>query len=162
MSQAMRQTYVSPLPDGVDAPGWEMIDQLLTNAEMYWVTSLDGDAFHTVPVIGIWWEGAWYSCNPRSEQKYRNLTRNPMCQVLTGCSVLGAGWDVTVHGSVEEVPAMEDRLRFARQMAEQYPEPWRFKGTEEHMWVYRLLPTHVRAFHRLDPIISARWDVVDE
>jgi hypothetical protein len=49
-------------------------------------------------------------------------------------------------------------MRFGRQLTEKYPEPWRFEGTEEDMWVYRLVPTHARAFHRSDPISYARWD----
>ena len=57
---------------------------------------------------------------------------------------------------------LADRMRFGRQMAEKYPEPWRFEGTEEDMWVYRIVPTHVRAFHRLDPISSARWDFSED
>ena len=99
-----------------------------------------------------------YSCNPRSERKYRNLTTNPVCQALTGCSRLNEGLDVAVHGRAGEMPEMADRLRFGRQMAEKYSEPWRFEGTEEDMWVYRIVPTHVRAFHRFNPISSARWD----
>lgn len=139
-------------------PTWEDAEKAIRDAEMYWITSLDEGIPHTVPVIGIWWEGALYSCNPRSEQKYRNLQANSVCQALTGCSTLAPGLDVAIHGRVEEVPDMEDRLRFGRQMAEQYPEPWRFKGTEMDFWVYRLVPTHIRAFHRLDPISIARWD----
>lgn len=137
---------------------WEKVEEAITAAEMYWVTSLQDGVPHTVPVIGIWWEGAWYSCNPRSEQKYKNLNDNPVCQALTGHSVLAPGLDIAIHGMAEEMPEMEDRLRFARQMAEKYPEPWRFEGTEEDMWVYRLVSTHIRAFHRLDPMGFARWD----
>lgn len=137
---------------------WADAEKVLAASEMYWITSLDNGEPHTVPVIGIWWEGALYSCNPRSERKYRNLTTNPVCQALTGCSRLNEGLDVAVHGRAEEMPEMADRLRFGRQMAEKYSEPWRFEGTEEDMWVYRIVPTHVRAFHRFNPISSARWD----
>jgi nitroimidazol reductase NimA-like FMN-containing flavoprotein (pyridoxamine 5'-phosphate oxidase superfamily) len=141
---------------------WADAEQALESAEMYWITSLDNGEPHTVPVIGVWWEGAWYSCNPRAERKYANLTANPVCQVLTGCSRLNAGLDVVVHGRAEEMPELADRLRYGRHMAEKYPEPWRFEGTEEGMWVYRVVPTHVRAFHRLDPISSARWDFSED
>lgn len=141
---------------------WADVEQVLESSEMYWITSLDNGEPHTVPVIGIWWEGALYSCNPHSERKYTNLTTNPTCQALTGCSRLNEGLDVAVHGRAEEMPELADRKRFGRQMAEKYPEPWRFEGTEENMWVYRIVPTHVRAFHRFNPISSARWDFAEE
>jgi nitroimidazol reductase NimA-like FMN-containing flavoprotein (pyridoxamine 5'-phosphate oxidase superfamily) len=145
-------------PEGDYVPTWADAEKVLEAAEMYWITSLDNGEPHTVPVIGVWFEGALYSCNPRSEKKYSNLKANPVCQALTGCSTLSAGLDVSVHGRVEEMTELDDRMRFGRQMADKYPEPWRFEGAEEDMWVYRLIPTHVRAFHRLDPISFARWD----
>ena len=144
--------------DGTTKPDWSVIEAELRDAEMYWITSLQDGEPHTVPVIGTWWEGALYSCNPRSEQHYKNLQQNSVCQALTGCSKLNEGFDIAVHGRVEEVPEMEGRLRFAAQMAEKYPEPWRFQGTEEDMWVYRLIPTHIRAFHRFNPLTLAKWE----
>ena len=137
---------------------WKDVEGELELSQMYWITSLEDGIPHTVPVIGIWYEGALYSCNPRSEQKYTNLTTNPTCQALIGSSQLNKGLDVAVHGTAEEMPDMEDRLRFGKQMAEKYSLPWRFQGTEEDMWVYRIVPTHIRAFHRSNPLASARFD----
>ncbi len=137
---------------------WEDVENELVLAQMYWITSLEDGIPHTVPVIGIWHEGELYSCNPRSEQKYKNLKANPTCQALIGSNQLNKGIDVAVHGHVEEVTDMDARLLYGRQMAEKYPEPWRFVGTEEDMWVYKLVPTHVRAFHRMNPLASARFD----
>lgn len=148
----------SPSDDVSAIATWDEIERALTTAEMYWLTSIQHGELHTVPVIGVWWEGGLTMCSPRSERKYANLKANPVCQVLTGCSRLSPGLDIVVHGLAEELPEMEDRLRYGRQMAEKYPEPWRFEGTEEDMWVFRLVPTHVRAFHRLDPITYTRWD----
>lgn len=137
---------------------WADVDAELEMAQVYWLTSLDEGIFHSVPVIGVWFEGALYFCSPRSEHKYRNLKANPVCQVLTGSSQLNAGINVAIHGLAEEVEEMEHRLRYGRQMGEKYPQPWRFEGTEEDMWVIRIVPTHIRAFHRENPIASARFD----
>lgn len=158
MTKQPATTAAMSEPAGDYVPTWADAEQALEAAEMYWITSLDNGEPHTVPVIGVWWEGALYSCNPRTERKYKNLTANPVCQALTGCSTLNEGLDVVVHGRVEEMTEFDDRKRFGRQMAEKYPEPWRFEGTEEDMWVYRLVPTHVRAFHRLNPISFARFE----
>lgn len=152
------QTTAYPETEGGYVPSWDETETALIESDMYWVTTLQKGVPHTVPVIGIWWDGAVYSCNPRSEQKYKNLQDNPVCQMLTGCSKLDAGLDIAVHGHAEEVTEMEGRFRFARQMAEKYSEPWHFQGTEEDMWVYRLVPTHVRVFHRFNPLGSARYD----
>ena len=137
---------------------WKDVETELELAQMYWITSLQDGIPHSVPVIGIWFEGALYSCNPRSEQKYKNLQANSVCQALIGSNQLNKGLNVAVHGVAEEITQMEDRLRFGKQMAEKYPLPWRFVGTEEDMWVYRLVPTHVRVFHRMNPLASARFD----
>lgn len=141
---------------------WKAVETELELAQMYWITSLQDDIPHSVPVIGIWFEGAFYSCNPRSEQKYKNLQANPVAQALIGNNQLNKGLNVAVHGVAEEMTEMEDRLRFGKQMAEKYPLPWRFVGTEEDMWVYRIVPTHVRAFHRMNPLASARFDFSEE
>lgn len=102
---------------------WEDASNELELAQMYWITSLEDGVPHTVPVIGIWFEGELYSCNPRSEQKYTNLTTNPVCQALIGSSQLNKGLDVAVHGTASEVTDMEGRLQFGRQMASKYQEP---------------------------------------
>ena len=137
---------------------WEDVEGELNLSQMYWITSLEEGIPHTVSVIGVWHEGALYSCNPRGEQKYKNLKANPVCQALIGSSQLNKGIDIAVHGHAEEMTEMVDRLRFAKQMATKYDEPWRFEGTEEDMWVYRVVPTHIRVFHRENPLASARFD----
>ena len=141
---------------------WKDVENELESAQMYWITSLQNGIPHSVPVIGVWFEGAWYSCNPRSEQKHKNFQENQVGQVLIGSNQLNKGLNVAVHGVVEEMTEMEDRLRFGKEMAEKYPLPWRFEGTEEDMWAYRLVPTHARAFHRMNPPASARFDFESE
>lgn len=137
---------------------WDDVSSEIELSQMYWITSLQDGVPHTVPVIGIWFEGELYSCNPRSEQKYANLAKNPVCQALCGSSQLNKGLDVSIHGHAQEVTEMELRLRYGKHMAAKYQEPWRFEGTEEDMWVYKIVPTHIRAFHRMNPLASARFD----
>lgn len=138
---------------------WEEVEGELVNSQMYWITSLQDGTPHTVPVIGVWYEGALYSCNPRSEQKYKNLKENSVCQALMGSSQLNGGLDVAVHGHAEEVEDMGGRTLFAEQLNAKYPPSWQgFDGAEEDMWVYRVVPTHIRAFHRENPLASARFD----
>lgn len=137
---------------------WEEVSNELISAQMYWITSLQDGIPHSVPVIGVWFENALYSCNPRSEQKYKNFQQNFTGQALIGANELNKGLNVAVNGFIEEMSEMEDRLRFGKQMAEKYPLPWRFVGTEDDMWVYRLVPTHVRAFNRMNPLASAKFE----
>lgn len=138
---------------------WKDVEGDLMLAQMYWITSLEEGIPHTVPVIGVWHEGALYFCSPRSEHKHQNLKANTVCQALTGSSQLTAGIDVAIHGHAEEVEDMEGRALFAEQLNAKYPPSWQgFEGTEEDMWVIRVVPTHIRAFHRENPIASARFD----
>src|SRR5215217_3898435 len=89
------------------APAWSDIDQLLAEAQLYWIVTVRADGRpHAVPLCGVWREGAFWFCTGDAEQKMRNLEHDPHVTVLAG--PLGAGgWssgkDIAVEGVAERV-----------------------------------------------------------
>jgi nitroimidazol reductase NimA-like FMN-containing flavoprotein (pyridoxamine 5'-phosphate oxidase superfamily) len=61
----------------VTAPPWEDIEALLTNAQLYWIITVRTDGRpHAVPLVGVWYDGAFAFCTGSEEQKQRNLHAN--------------------------------------------------------------------------------------
>jgi hypothetical protein len=61
---------------------WEWAEQRFSKSHNYWLTTVRPDgAPHTMPVWGIWLEGAWYCSTSAKSRKGRNLARNNHCVV---------------------------------------------------------------------------------
>ena len=92
------------------------------------------------------WNGdALYFSTGPTEQKYRNLERNPHCILTTGCNGLDDGLDLVVGG--EAVRVTDDaRLRvLAEAWDTKYGRDWPLTGSEEDAaQVFEVKP--VRAF----------------
>src|SRR4051794_26853147 len=89
------------------APPWEEIEELLTNAQLYWIITVRRDGRpHAVPLVGVWHDGAFAFCTGAEEQKQRNLDANGRVAVTTG-STGANGWDsgkdVVVEGTAVRV-----------------------------------------------------------
>jgi len=73
---------VPPLLEGI-LP-WEWARERLSKSHNYWLTTTRPDcAPHTMPVWGIWLNGAWYCSTGTKTRKARNLAKNPYCTVCT-------------------------------------------------------------------------------
>ena len=56
------------------APPWNDIEQLLIDAQLYWIITVRADGRpHAVPLVGVWHDGAFAFCTGSEEQKQRNL-----------------------------------------------------------------------------------------
>jgi hypothetical protein len=63
---------------------WEWARKRLNESHNYWFTSVrENGAPHTMPVWGVWLEGAYYFSTGASSRKARNLQQNPNCVVCT-------------------------------------------------------------------------------
>src|SRR5918992_1066625 len=75
------------------APPWDDIQRLLSDGQLYWITSVGEDGGrHAVPLVGVWHDGAFAFCTGPDEQKQRNLEANPHVAVTTGTTG-ASGWD---------------------------------------------------------------------
>jgi hypothetical protein len=85
---------------GADATPWSVVEGQLTEAKVYWVSTVRPDGRpHVTPIAGIWSDGAFcFSTGPR-ERKAVNLETNRRCVVTTGSNLL-EGLDVVLEGTV--------------------------------------------------------------
>ena len=147
------------------APPWTDIERLLGEAQLYWIITVRADGRpHAVPLVGVWFDGAFAFCTGPEEQKQRNLDTNPQIAVTTGGT--GAkGWDssgkdVVVEGRAVRVSDPEALRALAAAWFDKYGEDWMFEvrghefversasggSTSGGAWVYRVEPAKVIAF----------------
>jgi hypothetical protein len=61
---------------------WEWACERLSTSHNYWFTTVRGDGTpHTMPVWGVWLDGAWYCSTGARSRKAQNLAVNPRCVV---------------------------------------------------------------------------------
>jgi nitroimidazol reductase NimA-like FMN-containing flavoprotein (pyridoxamine 5'-phosphate oxidase superfamily) len=121
--------------EGVPATEWADARGRLENAELYWVTTVRRDGRpHVTPLIAVWHDDALYFCTGPTEQKAKNIARNPHCILMTGCNALHEGIDLVVEGDATKV---SDDVKL-RRIADAYESKY---GTEWHFDV------HDGAFH---------------
>ena len=113
------------------APPWSEIEQRLIDAPLYWMVTVRRDGRpHSVPLVGVWTNGAFHFCTGRLEQKWKNFEANPHVTVLAG--PLGAdGWgrgkDISVEGVVERVTDVAQLQELADGWRAKYGSDWDFE-----------------------------------
>ena len=89
--------------DAVPTP-WEETRRLLETAELFWIVTVRADGRpHVTPLVAVWLDGSLYFCTGDTEQKARNLQRNPHVILETGSLRWNAGIDVVVEGDAVQV-----------------------------------------------------------
>lgn len=148
----------------VTAPPWEDIEALLTNAQLYWIITVRADGRpHAVPLVGVWYDGAFAFCTGSDEQKQRNLDANQQVAVTTGTTGVN-GWDsgkdVVVEGTAQRVTDSDALQALADAWFAKYGEDWKFEVRDQEFVelsnsggstgggarVYRVAPAKVIAF----------------
>lgn len=96
-SAELHESFSEP---GATAPAWTEVAEVLTNSEMFWLSTVRRDGRpHVTPLPAIWLDGTLYFCTGAHEQKSANLRANPSCVLTTGSSDLRSGLDVVVEGT---------------------------------------------------------------
>lgn len=140
------------------APPWEDVERLLTEAELYWLTTVRADGRpHVTPLVGVWHDGAFAFCTGEGEQKHVNLQTNPRVAVTTGHNTWKGGTDVVAEGSAERVTGRERLQPLAEAWVAKYGEDWPWQADDEGFadgdgrpWVFVVRPAKVIAFGK-DP-----------
>jgi general stress protein 26 len=97
---------------GATAPPWVKVVDVLSQSEMFWLSTVRRDGRpHVTPLPAIWLGGTLHFCTGAAEQKARNLESNPNCVLTTGTNQFRAGLDVVVEGAAVRVT---DRARLER------------------------------------------------
>ncbi|MDX6308407.1 MAG: hypothetical protein QOI06_1453 [Nocardioidaceae bacterium] len=113
------------------APPWDDIERILTDAQLYWIVTVRADGRpHAVPLVGVWYDGAFAFCTGQEEQKQRNLDSDPRLAVTTG-STGANGWDsgkdVVVEGTAIRVTDAAALQALADAWFAKYGEDWKFE-----------------------------------
>lgn len=106
---------------------WATTEQVLADAELYWITTVRADGRpHVTPLIGVWHDGALHFGTGLREQKYRNLQANRHVALTTGTNTWAQGLDVVVEGTAAPVRDNAELQRIADAYVAKYGEVWRF------------------------------------
>jgi PPOX class probable F420-dependent enzyme len=106
---------------------WHHADDVLTEAQIYWLSTARADGRpHVTPLIAIWHEGAAYFCTGPTEQKAKNLQRNPQCVLTAGADSLNEGLDVVVEGTATAVVDDATLHQIADAYEAKYGSDWAF------------------------------------
>jgi nitroimidazol reductase NimA-like FMN-containing flavoprotein (pyridoxamine 5'-phosphate oxidase superfamily) len=144
---------------------WEDGRRQLEDASVFWLSTVRSDGRpHVTPLIAVWLDGALHFCTGPSEQKAKNLARNPHCILLTGSNAYDDGLDVVVEGDAVQVTD-ETKLRLlAEAYVSKYGEDWRFDVRDGAFFsreggtapVYAVAPAKALGFAKGD-YAQTRW-----
>jgi general stress protein 26 len=98
---------------GAAARPWAEVAEVLSNSEMFWLSTVRRDGRpHVTPLPAIWLDGKLHFCVGSHEQKTKNLQSNPRCILTTGANQFRSGLDVVVEGTAARItsPAQLQRL----------------------------------------------------
>jgi general stress protein 26 len=114
------------------APSWPDVQELLTNAELYWLTTVRADGRpHVSPLVGVWHDGAFAFCTGAGEQKQVNLEHGNHVAVTTGANAWKQGTDVVVEGEARRVTGRERLAPLAQAWRDKYGEDWAWSATDD-------------------------------
>jgi hypothetical protein len=144
------------------ATPWAEALEILEQAQIYWLSTVRPDGRpHVTPLMGVWWEGAFYFCTGPSERKARNLEDNARCAVTTGCNAL-EGTDIVLEGSAVRV-SEEAALRHLTDLYDS-KYGWRYEVREGAFYgeggtalVYRVAPSTGFGFGKGKAFSQTRW-----
>lgn len=116
-----------------EAPlSWDRAVELLTAAELYWLTTVRADGRpHVTPLIGLWHDGAFVFCTGTEEQKAHNLRAAPNVVVTTGTNTWAAGTDIVLEGVAEPITQRDLLQEIADDFLATYGPSWKFELHEE-------------------------------
>ena len=132
--------------EGAPAVPWPEARQALEEAGTYWLSTVRADGRpHVTTLIAMWNGDALYFSTGPTEQKYKNLEKNPHCVMTTGSNRLDEGLDLVVEGDAVRVTDDARLQVLAEAWQAKYGRDWNLTGTEKDpAHVFEVKP--VRAF----------------
>ena len=89
---------------GATARNWADVDRALTDAKIFWLSTVRADGRpHVTPLPAVWSGRVLHFCTGAEEQKARNLAHESRCVLTTGTDKQDQGLDVIVEGSASRV-----------------------------------------------------------
>lgn len=133
---------------------WGSVADLLTGAELYWLSTVRADGRpHVTPLVGLWTGQAFVFCTGPTEQKAHNLAHGAAVAVTTGTNTWNAGLDAVVEGTAQRVRGGDRLTALAAAYRAKYGEDWTFDCDDETFspgenaaYVFEVAPAKVLAF----------------
>lgn len=149
-----------------EARPWADAAKALTEAELYWLTTVRPDGRpHVTPLIGVWWQGALHFSTGAEERKARNLAANAEVVLTTGTNTWAEGFDVVVEGRADRVTDGSVLTGLAEVWEAKYGAVWHFDVADglfvgaqgNRAEVFAVSPRTVFGFGKGDPFTQTRW-----
>ncbi|HEX4218500.1 MAG TPA: pyridoxamine 5'-phosphate oxidase family protein [Acidimicrobiales bacterium] len=137
------------------ATSWSATQQVLEEAELFWITTVRADGRpHVSPLVAVWLDDALYFSTGPTEQKALNLRANSNVALTTGTNNWDGGLDVVVEGPATQVTDDALLARLATAWSAKWDGRWRYEvrgGLFHHpdggdVVVYAIHPKKVLAF----------------
>jgi len=148
-----------------DATPWSEAARVLTEAELYWITTVRSDGRpHVTPLVAVADGEVVHFTTGLTEQKARNLEHNPHVALTTGNNTWDRGLDVVVEGTAVRVTDQAELRRIADAYVAKYGSAWEFEvgdgvfvhGEGNDAAVFRIEPNKVLAFAK-EPHAQTRY-----
>lgn len=111
---------------------WSWAEKRLSESHIYWLTTVRSDGSpHTMPVWGIWLDGAYYFSTSVTSRKGRNLQHNPKCVICNE----NAAEAVIVEGVAQQLEDAEIPQQAFRDYKTKYN--WELDPKLGPVWVVR-------------------------
>jgi nitroimidazol reductase NimA-like FMN-containing flavoprotein (pyridoxamine 5'-phosphate oxidase superfamily) len=165
-------TVLDPRFSGDDATArsWAEASERLTQAEIFWLSTVRPDGRpHVTPLLALWLDGALYFSTGPAERKTKNMVQNAHCILTTGCNTLNQGFDLVVEGTAVRVTDTAKLQRIADLYESKYGSGWRYIVRDEALYhdpqglqgepafVYEVTPTTAFGFGKGTPFSQTRW-----
>jgi general stress protein 26 len=112
-------------PDA-SATSWRDAEVVLSDAEIFWVTTVRPDGRpHVTPLVAVWLGDGLYFCTGDDERKALNLRENPSCVMTTGCNAFRSGTDIVLEGTAVRVVDDATLEQVAAALLAKYDWPYR-------------------------------------
>jgi general stress protein 26 len=152
--------------EGATAPEWAAVDTALTEAGIYWLTTVRADGRpHLTPLIGAWLDGIFYFGTGAAEQKAVNLNGNNHVVVSTGNNDYFNGFDVVIEGDAVRATDQSLLELIAATFKSKYD--WDFEPRDGALYepadgahsalVFAVAPKKVLGFVRGEIYSQTRW-----
>ncbi|WP_371628958.1 pyridoxamine 5'-phosphate oxidase family protein [Streptomyces sp. NBC_00341] len=155
--------YSSP---GAEPARWADAREILSGAELYWLTTVRPDGRpHVTPLIGVWSQGALYFSTGAEERKGRNLAANAEVVLTTGANTWTEGFDVVLEGRAERVTDAALLTALAQAWEAKYGKFWHFDVADgmfvgaqgNRAEVFAVSPRTVFGFGKGERFTQTRW-----
>ena len=150
--------------DKAAAEDWSEAVELLTAAEVFWLSTVRPDGRpHVTPLIAVWHDDGLNFCTGEEERKAKNIALNGEVVLTTGVNSLHGGCDLVVEGTANRVRDDAQLRSLASAYTEKYGADWTFEvrdgafvGQGGPALVFRVEPRTAFGFTK-GPYGMTRW-----